>query len=44
MASDERVSGILYSAEEEGGLDVFLFSWDENDSLRPDLSNPVDFR
>jgi hypothetical protein len=32
MASDEKVSGILYFGEEEGGLDISVSSRDEKDS------------
>jgi hypothetical protein len=44
MVPDEKVSGKLYSAEEEEGPIIFLFSWDEKDSLKSDFSNPVDFK
>jgi hypothetical protein len=44
MASDEKVSGILYSVEEEEGAVIFLSSWGEKDSLKSDFSNPVDFK
>jgi hypothetical protein len=44
MASEEKVSGILYSGGGEGGLVIFLVSRDEKESSRSDLSNPVDFK
>jgi hypothetical protein len=44
MASEEKVSEILRSGRGDKAPIIFPVSWDEKDSAKSDLSNPVDFK